>query len=323
MGVAEARPAAGLRQSAAVRPLAVFAARSAPVRLLAVFAARSAPVRLLAVFAARSAPAQLLAVLARWSAPARLLGGCAALLLSACGASTGGALVQFSAVARGEGAASFTTTKGYTVDLTRARLFVGAVYLNQTTPGNYAGEVACVLPGVYSGEVRAPLTVDALSPLVQPFPKPGVGTAFPSKAGELWLTSGDINAPEDKQVLLEVAGTARKGAEVFPFDGALTIGANRAQPPRDTNLPGSNPLCRQRIVTPIPLDVVLADSGTLTLTVKPSGWFDNVEFSQLDKVSDSPLLYRFQDVSEGQPSTALYTALRASQGVYSFGFTAP
>lgn len=246
----------------------------------------------------------------------------AALLCCACGTSTGGALVQFSAVARGDGASSFTTSKGYAVTLTRARLFVGAVYLNQTAPGNYAGEVACVLPGVYSGEVRSSLTVDALSSLVQPFPGPGVGTAFPAKAGELWLTSGDINAPEDKQVLLDVAGTATRGAELFPFEGALTIGGNRALAPRDPNLPGSNPLCRQRIVTPIPLDVVLADSGTLTLTVKPSGWFDNVEFSALEQVSDTPRLFRFRDVSEGQPNTALYTAMRAAQGVYSFGFEA-
>lgn len=237
----------------------------------------------------------------------------AALLLVSCVDSTGGQLVRFEAVARGDGVASFTTPKGYEVTLTRARVAVGAVYLNQSAPGSYQTETACVLPGIYSGEVRGGLVIDALSTEAKKFPVEGVGTSFAAETAEVWLTSGDVNATEDRTVVLDVAGTARKGADTFPFEGRVTIGSNRAIPPRDPALPGSNPICKQRIVSPIPAAVTLREGAKLRVTVKPQAFFSNVEFSELKNDNG---VFRFADSSEGQPSTALYQGLRAAKGTW-------
>ena len=253
------------------------------------------------------------------------LGGwLALLLLTGCIQSTGGNVVAFEAHASGDPAIvtgaplTFTTPSGFDVTLNRAQLTIGALYLNQQNPQNYSLEESCVQDGIYSGEVRGGLTVDALSAEPQPFPIAGNGTDARTRAAELWLTGGDLFAEDDDTVLLNVAGVATRGLESFPFEGQLTIGANRKIPPRNPALPGSNPLCRQRIVSPIPFDVRLAAGSSVAVLVDPRAWFVAVDFSELTKVSDVPLLYRFVDdsSSSAQPDRALYSALRSSSGPY-------
>lgn len=237
-----------------------------------------------------------------------------ALLCSGCVQTTGGNLVTFFAEAVGTpAAASFTSGKGYDVTLSRAQLFVGAVYLNQSNPSDYSLETSCILPGIYSGEVRGSLQIDALSGAAQPFEAAGNGTDAPVRAGELWLTDGDVNDSDSKKVVLDVAGVASKGGMSWPFTAAFTIGANRKQPPRDAALPGSHPLCKERIVTPIPTELTLEEGGTLRLVVDPRAWFLSVEFSELigaGFVDDS--------ATAKQPDVALYNALRAAKGPYRF-----
>lgn len=246
------------------------------------------------------------------------------LLLTGCIQTTGGRVVAFQAQASGDPAVvtgaplTFTSPKGFEVTLTRARLTVGALYLNQQNPQSYSLEQSCIQEGIYSGEVRGGLTVDALSPTAQPFPVEGNGTDNPTRAAELWLTGGDLLADEDKTVLLDVAGVATRGAERFPFEGQLTIGTNRVIPPRNPALPGSNPLCRQRIVSPIAFDATLAQGSVVVLLVDPRAWFVTVDFAELTKLSDLPLRYRFTDTndSSAQPDKALYSALRSASGPY-------
>lgn len=219
----------------------------------------------------------------------------------------------------------FTTPRGFDVTLSRAELTVGAMYLNQQNPQNYSLEQSCIQEGIYSGEVRGGRTIDALSPAPQAFPVAGNGTDALTRAGELWLTGGNLLADSDKTVVLQVAGVAERGAETFPFEGQVTISGNRVLPPRNPALPGSNPLCRQRIVSPIPFEVRLAEGGTLWLQVDPRAWFGAVDFAELTKVSDNPLLYRFTDdsSSSAQPDKALYAALRSAVGPYRFEFLTP
>ncbi len=121
-------------------------------------------------------------------------------------------------------------------------------------------------------------------------------------------------------MLLDVAGIASRGADSFPFEGKLTIGTNRVTPPRNPALPGSNPLCRQRIVSPIAFDATLAQGSVVWLLVDPRSWFVGVDFSELPKVTDLPLLFRFTDDSESsaQPDKALYSAMRSASGPYRF-----
>ncbi|MFT3713490.1 MAG: hypothetical protein QM817_38020 [Archangium sp.] len=251
------------------------------------------------------------------------------LVFTGCVQTTGGDLVSFKAQASGDpavvngGPLQFTTPSGFDVTLDRARLTIGAVYLNQQNPQNYSLESSCIQTGIYSGEVRGGLTLDALSPTPIDFPVAGNGTTAQTLAAELWLTGGDIAAESDSTVLLDVAGTATNAGGSFPFEGAFTISGNRVIPPRNPALPGSNPLCRQRIVSPISFDAVLSEGATVKLVVDPRAWFESVDFSGLTKVSDLPALYRFTDdqSSSAQPDKALYSAMRSASGPYRFELT--
>jgi len=236
------------------------------------------------------------------------------LSLAGCVQTTGGSLVTFSAEAAGtEEARAFTSGKGYDVTLSRAQLFIGAVYLNQSNPSNWSLETDCILPGIYSGEVRGGLTVDALSAAPQPFPVAGNGTDVPVLAGELWLHEGDIDDRDSKKVVLDVEGVASRGGTSWPFTAAFTLGQNRKEPPRDAALPGSRPICKERIVSPIPAELTLREGGTLTVIVDPRAWFVSVEFSELTGTA-----FIDDSAAAGQPDTALYNALRTSKGPYRF-----
>ena len=53
-------------------------------------------------------------------------------------------------------------------------------------------------------------------------------------------------------------------------------------------MPGANPICLQRIVTPIRLlpGIALQNGGTLDLRIDVTGMLDNVDFNQLTAGSD-------------------------------------
>ncbi len=248
------------------------------------------------------------------------------LFCASCVQTTGGALVEFSATASGPADAvkgqpyRFTAATGYSVTLSKAQLFVGAVYLNQSNPANYSGETACILPGIYSGEVKGSLIIDALDPSPQLFPVKGIGTDSATLAAELWLTAGDVNAADEQTVILWVEGTATKGAVAYPFSAKLSIGANR-RTPSSPALPGSNPICKQRIVSPISASLTLAQAGTMNVRVNPASWFDSVEFSGLELVGEH--FEFFDGPSSRQPDIALYNALRANAGPYSIDWSSP
>ncbi len=256
-----------------------------------------------------------------WIALYPLLTACAG-----CIGTTGGDLFTFSAFAAGpEGAEaaaggtySFKSGRDYTVSLTRARLHIGAVYLNNSVPSSVAASSSCALAGIYTAEVTTGLFVDVLSSTPQRFPAPGSGTSERAPTGEIWLNGGDVNDPSDTTVILDIQGTAEKDGISYPFEGQVTISTNRVSPVEDVAQPGSNPICKQRIVTPIPTDIQPTTGGALLVRVNPRGWFGNVEFAALERVSDAPPLYRFADSSEDPPSRNLYGGLTASGETYSF-----
>jgi hypothetical protein len=251
------------------------------------------------------------------------------LALCACGSSTGGALVTFHAAAAGPTDAVagqplvFTNSLGYQVTLTRARLHIGALYLNRSVPLSGAQAQGCILPGIYSGQVTSPLDVDVLSPDPQRFPADGEGTADLSQTAEVWLFGTDVNADEDRTLIADVTGTALLGGTPVPFTGQITIGSNRAVPPANPALPGASPLCKQRIVTPIRVDFTLAQGGTLLVRVDPRGWLATVDFAQIPVDPSDPAQRRFLDRSEGQSDLAFYAGLRAASGTYFFNWQSP
>jgi hypothetical protein len=251
----------------------------------------------------------------------------AALLGLACVGTTGGQLVTFPAAAAGPADAiagqplAFTSDLGWSVSLTKATLHIGAVYLNQSMPVSGSQGTNCILPGTYVAQVTSGLDLDLLSPTPQPFPSPGQGTTIPPAiVAQVWLTTGDVNQPDQLPVLV-VEGTAQKGSSSVPFQGKVTIGSARQSSGKSA---GGDPICKEHIVSPIPTTVAVDTSGGLLLRVDPRLLFVNVEFSQLAKLSNGSG-YAFSDdptsTDYTQPSRNLYSNLHSSGALYSFSWT--
>lgn len=239
-----------------------------------------------------------------------------------CVGTTGGDLLELLAFAAGPrdatfGPLRFRSSRGYLVELAEARLWVGGLYLNRSRAASVASDTSCSLPGIYVAQVLGGLHVDLLSPEPQPFPSTGYATAERALTGELWLAEGDVNEPESEREVLHVSGTAERAGQRWPFAATLSIGQSRSVPSTDAALPGQHPVCKQRIVSPIPLDLLPAPGRALLLRADPRAMFGNVDFQTL---SASDGVFQFADESGvDQASDNLYAGLRRSTGVYSLG----
>jgi hypothetical protein len=249
-----------------------------------------------------------------------------------CVGTTGGELVDFDAAAAGPVGAvageslSFVSDGGFAVELTRASLHVGAMYLDQSEPVSGAQNTSCILPGTYVAEVTEGIDVDLLDPSPQRFPVEGHGTTFEARAGQVWLTHDDVNAAVDPsgRPVLDFEGTVTIGAEQRHFLGEVSISSNRAT---SSALAGASPICKQRIVSPITTLVSVQTSGALLLRVDPRLFFTNVDFTALTKSGEN---YVFGDdptaPSYAQPSVNLYSNLHSGGSVpgsspYTFSWT--
>ena len=250
--------------------------------------------------------------------------------LSGCVGSTGGEEFVFDAYASGApggtGASySFTQHRlGYTVHLTRAELQLGGVYLNRAVPTSVSTtSTKCTLPGIYSAEVPAELSVNLLSGELQPFPLPGRATSDPTHSAELWLNQGDVNDPGQAPVILAVEGIAEKDGSLYPFSGELTIAANRVRRAPTEN-PGLYPICKERIVGPFAVSLVPRRGGHLVLGIDPEALFAGVDFALLSQNSAGVLAFDDALETETHPvdraSKALYAAL-TSTAPYRFSWS--
>lgn len=239
----------------------------------------------------------------------------ALILVAACG-TTGGNVVSFDVVAQGaEGASAFETSLGWHVELERARLHIGAVYLNLAVPISGSQETNCILPGIYTAEELYPLDVDVLFRDRQPFPQKGTGTDDEARTGEVWLTGGDVNADSDSTVIADIAGTASNALLAIPFSTQITINSgNRGIPPSNPAQPSQHPICKQRIVSPIPIDLRPHDGGTLVITVDTEQWFDNVDFTGVPADGAIP------DDNSTAVSQNLMSGLRAATATFQLSF---
>lgn len=238
-----------------------------------------------------------------------------------CLSSTGGDRFAFDAFVGGpegvsDGTYTFENDRGFEIVLTTARVHIGAIYLNESLPTSVAADTSCALAGIYVAEVHGGVDVDVLDATLVELPQPGSSTNDHAQTAEVWLSSGDINATSDPTVVAFVEGTATRGGDTFPFRGSISIGSNRVVDPTDPALPGSKPICKQRIVTPIRADVTPTEGGTLVMRVDPAGWFGNVDFSKLEQTDDDPVLFEFRDDDGDAPSRNLYAGIRANAGVY-------
>jgi hypothetical protein len=250
--------------------------------------------------------------------------------LTGCVGSTGGDQFEFDAYASGAPGgtgASYSFTQphfGYRVNLTRAELQLGGIYLNRAVPTSVSTtSTTCTLPGIYSAEVPAELSVNLLSPELQRFPTPGHATSDPTHSAEIWLNRGDVNDPGEAPMILAVEGTAEKDGSLYPFRGELTIGANRLRrAPIET--PGLYPICKERIVGPFAVSLMPRRGGHLVLSIDPASLFASVDFSLLSQSSEGVLAFddglESETHSVDQASRALYAAL-TSTAPYRFSWS--
>jgi hypothetical protein len=235
-------------------------------------------------------------------------------LTTACSGTTGGDVFSFRAAARGpaeveNGRLSLHTGSGYDVTLERALVRLGALYLNRTVPTSVSADTTCTLPGGYVAEVTSGILLDALAGEAIDLPETGLALAERALTGEVWLTTGDVNDPNDSEPVLELSGTAERDGASYPFEASLSIGRNRVvEPPVAT--PGANPICKQRIVAPISVDLVPREGGRLLVEVSPGAMLEGVDFSLL--VPDSGGIYRFDD----DPRTATVASNALYQGLH-------
>lgn len=248
----------------------------------------------------------------------------AASLLVSCVGTTGGEVIAFNAAASGPAdaqpgqALEFVSDHGWNVALTTAKLHIGGVYLNRSMPVSGAQNTSCILPDTYLGQVTTGLDVDLLSPEPQPFPALGEGSTTPAAiVAQVWLTAARIDHQDDVTPILQIEGAAEKDGDRKPFTGTITIGTNRIQTSTDATQAGAAPICKQRIVSPIPVFIQLQKTGSLLLRLDPRFLFTNVDFSALPAFGDG---FGFTDdvTRKDQPSLNLYNNLRAASALYTF-----
>jgi hypothetical protein len=246
--------------------------------------------------------------------------------VTACAGTTGGRVVDFEAVASGPSdavagqALAFEASGGWLVTLSEASLHVGALYLAEAMPVSDAPAASCVLPGDYLAQVVEGRDIDLLSNEPQAFPSLGRGSTFEARAGQVWLTSDDVNlasTPTPATVILHLLGSARRATEVRPFRANLTIAGNRVN--SEGGAAGNWPICEERIVSPIPTQLRVASSGALWLRVDPRLLFTNVDFGALQAEGT---VFVFKDDSSDQPSAKLYANLRQAGPLYDFSWAA-
>jgi len=248
-------------------------------------------------------------------------------LAPACGGSTGDQVVDFEAVASGPVDAapgeplSFDGSHGWRVTLTRARLHIGALYLADTLPVSAAQATSCILPGNYVAQVVDGREVDLLSNEPQAFPTRGHGITLSALAGQVWLTGGDVDVahePTPPTLILHLLGSAARGAESRPFEAELTIADNRLN--ASGSVSDGAPICKERIVSPIPTSLRVQNGGALWLRVDPRRLFTNVDFGALESDGD---VFVFRDDSSDQPSANLYHNLTQASDMYGFSWVDP
>ncbi len=241
-----------------------------------------------------------------------------ALAAAGCVGQTGGDAIDFPVAAAGPTSATAgqplacTNDAGWDITVTQATLHIGAVYLNQSQPVSGGQATGCYLAGTYVAQETSSLDVDLLVPEAQRFPALAHGiTDPPALVGQLWLTHGDINIVPDSVPVLTLAGTSTLGASALSFAASIAIGSNHVT--GGGALAGGDPICKERIVTPIPAALTIARTGGLLVRVDPCRLFTNVDFSQLAPgaapgsavFSDDP-----SSADDTQPSKNLYANLR-------------
>jgi hypothetical protein len=235
-----------------------------------------------------------------------------------CNGTTGDRLVTFSAYASGApGASQPFTVGGFSVQLTTAKMHIGAAYFDESPPGATGFDSpVCIASGIYAAQVPGPVDVDLLSTDPQEFSVYGSGSADTALSWQIWLTDGDINEANLAHVvdLQGVATRVSDGTE-FSFGAVVTVNDNRLPTASDPSQPGLNPICKERIIQVGGVHLTFFPGGTLTMTIDPRGWFNlNLDFSSLPLRTGGSCLGSAPGPTYCIPDTNFATGPGASQG---------
>jgi len=217
---------------------------------------------------------------------------------ASCNGTTGGALITFSAYAAGAAGADkpFTTYDAtnhpaYSVQLTHASMYIGALYFDESPPSTGFDTPVCITPDIYAAQVPAGLQIDLLSATPQAFSQQGDGSSNTALSWDIWLTNGDVNATSNGGAhILEIQGVATRLADQKPFSFATIVTINgvvsgagaRLANASTPGLPGQYPICKERILAiDLPGGLPFFQGGSLQVTVDPRQWFiiSNIDFA--------------------------------------------
>jgi len=230
----------------------------------------------------------------------------ASTVAASCNGTTGDQLITFSAYAAGspKAAEAFTTydqsgNPAYSVQLTRASMYIGALYFDESPPSTGFDTPVCITPDIYAGQVPGGLEVNLLSPEPQAFTTPGNGSADTALSWDIWLTNGDINATANLGVhVVDLQGVATRLSDHQPFSFAAIVTINgvlegagaRLTQSSTPGLPGQYPICKQRILAlNLPNGLPFYQGGALRVTVDPRQWLltSDIDFASGLEMWDS------------------------------------
>ena len=192
-----------------------------------------------------------------------------------CNGTTGDELITFPAYAAGASDAGEPfSAHGYTIHLTYARMYVGAIYVNEAPAqnGSTFDSPVCIDSGVYCAQVPDGREVDLLSTEHQRFPGLGNGSAADlGQSFQLYLVDGDVNQPAIDGFgvpnTADLIGTATRESDgkVFSWAATVTINASNARRtvPRRRGSSGLNPIYQQRIVNLSGIHIQFEAGGAL------------------------------------------------------------
>lgn len=243
----------------------------------------------------------------------------ALLLLTDCGGSTGGGLIEVPIACGGvareaAGPLTFTTPLGWQVQLTRARMALGPLYFNVAPPPTSAFRGGVVLL-----ELTRQQVVDLLDPSLQQLQEPLRGQTGHAVSVEIGLLPPDETSSQADRDLLDegfawVEGEASREGEVIPFAGALTIDRSLVTP--------QAPLASLQRVKGASVDLAFGEEPfRLEMRVDPTHLFDTADFSL---IRSGPLddAGRRGWIVKSAFQAQLIAGARAQTGVYGFR-TAP
>jgi hypothetical protein len=238
-------------------------------------------------------------------------------LVTACNGTTGDALIAFDASAAGapDAGDSFLVPgteeiPAYTVQLTFAQMYIGAVYVNEAPGGSGAtfDTPSCIDTGVYCAQVPGgiegtpdnPNELNLLSTAPQPFSVQGNGSADLGLSWEIYLSQGDVNNLGNNSGfgipnIVDLQGTATREPDGRVVSWAATVNineSNRGKPVIEAGQPGKLPICMERILELGGVSLQLYPGASMLLTVDPRAWFNTpIDFAALPSVAADQCQY--------------------------------